>query len=878
MVMTKQTHDLNVNMWGDSLPYLEYIPELKGFILENKSLMTSFVCQPLNGVNEEIQNALEEFFKTEMPTDSFLQISMFASPDIEWMLKRYESNRGGRAKDPKLSKMLDDVAIANLEYLREKSKTPINEESEMLLRDHEIWVTFTMPTRGVLPNEREIETFTNKSSALQQVLTSIHMAPDQMDAEMFLHRMKIIHNWNKNASWRERPGEFDASRFLRDQMLDKGNAIRVYEDGIELGNTDQKGLQKDGKYVKLLSVNQYPQVMTFGQLYDLMVDWRKGQAGIRCPFMITLNIAYPDQKKTKEDFIKNRTYVSHMSKTPFAQWVDRISWQKTDYDIFFDQIEKESGQFVEAYLQVMLFCNDKKDGERISQKVQSHGARTRWALTEDRFFCLPLFKASLPGGQTVSAKKHLRRYSKFPSSILKHMCPIISAWKGNGFQKPVYPLVTREGQLFYFDPFTSDGNFNCIVGAASGSGKSFFINGLLTNVISSGNSGGGKIEYREGEDKPLHMHQPHDGGRVFVIDVGRSYEKISDLSGGKFIEFGENFKYSLNPFKSIHEFSGKDGQGDMVVALISYMAAPESELDQFQSAELYNVITAVWESYRNDGTIDLVRDACLDHQDIRMKDIGVQLKRWCKGGSYGEFFSDENPPLSFDGHFVVFELEELKSKKLLQRAVLLQCISCIQHEMFLTGKDRRKLFILDEAWEFLSDSDGGSNHIRAFLEAGWRRFRKYNSGGIAISQSVNDFYNSAVGEAIISNSQWKILLRQEPEDIARAEASNKFTGTPTDFELLRSLHTKKGEYSEIFIRGSNGREVVRLYVPRFMQLMFTTDPDELKIIDKYRDNGYGISEAINEIMKQEDITRREKQATSTVKKDMTAAEILDSII
>ena len=171
--------------------------------------------------------------------------------------------------------------------------------------------------------------------------------------------------------------------------------------------------------------------------------------------------------------------------------------------------------------------------------------------------------------------------------------------------------------------------------------------------------------------------------------------------------------------------------------------------------------------------------------------------------------------------------------------------------MFLTGKEKRKVFCLDEAWEFLSDDDGGSAHIKAFLEAGWRRFRKYNASGVAISQSLMDFYKSSVGEAIIANSQWKVLLRQEPEQIDQAQKTGKFSGTDQDFMLLKSLHTRKGEYSEIYIRGSSGAQVVRLYVPRYMQLMFTTDPVELKLINQYRANGSSIREAIELTLQRE---------------------------
>lgn len=841
------------HLYGDSLPYLSYIPEFEGFLMDDGALMCTFVCQPLNGVNQEVQNALEDLFKNDFPSDMFVQISMFASPDIRWMLNAYERNRGHRNDDLEISDLLDGVAKNNATFLNEKTMHPLSERGEVVIRDFEVWVTMTLPLREMNPNPKEIEVFLRKQTALKSTLESIHLAPHTMNAADFLHRMKVLHNWGPNASWRTNPGRFDASKLVRDQILDNGRQIKVHQDGIELGNTEDDSMKKEGKFVKFLSVKHYPRTMTFGQLYSLVVDWQKGQSGIKCPFFMTLNIHYPNQLTAKDKFTKNRTYMSHMASTVFAKWVEKIVWQKEDYDSMHQSIEKHNAQITNAYLQVMLFCEDRSDGERVAQLVASHGARTGWALQEDNYFCMPFFKAAMPGGISLTSMKKLNRFSVFPSNVLKHLCPIVSAWKGNGFSKPIYPMVTREGQLFMWDPFTSDGNFNIAVAAASGSGKSFWVNGLFTNILSSGSEYNHQGLFYDPEDpnRPLHSSSVHDGGRVFVIDVGRSYEKIVEMAGGRFVVFDDNFKYSLNPFKSIHDFGGAEGQADMLISLVSYMAAPESALTQYQKSALTNIITDVWNEKRNSGRIDDVKDKCDVHDDKRIQDIGVQLSRWCKGGDYGDYFDDSKPPIDFEGHFIVFELEELKAKKVLQRAVLLQCIASIQHEMFLTGKEKRKIFGLDEAWEFLSDDDGGSEHIKAFLEAGWRRFRKYNAAGIAISQSLMDYYKSSVGEAIISNSQWKVLLRQEPEQVDQAKSTGKFSGTDQEFELLKSLHTRKGEYSEIYIRGSTGAQIVRLYVPRYMQLMFTTDPDELKMINKYRSTGLSIREAIEMTLQNE---------------------------
>lgn len=41
------------------------------------------------------------------------------------------------------------------------------------------------------------------------------------------------------------------------------------------------------------------------------------------------------------------------------------------------------------------------------------------------------------------------------------------------------------------------------------------------------------------------------GGRVFILDVGRSFEKTCHMLGGQFIEFSIDKDVCLNPFSGI---------------------------------------------------------------------------------------------------------------------------------------------------------------------------------------------------------------------------------------------------------------------------------------------------------------------------------------
>nr|QTX13986.1 IncF plasmid conjugative transfer pilus assembly protein TraC [Klebsiella pneumoniae] len=71
-------------------------------------------------------------------------------------------------------------------------------------------------------------------------------------------------------------------------------------------------------------------------------------------------------------------------------------------------------------------------------------------------------------------------------------------------------------------------------------------------------------------------------------------------------------------------------------------------------------------------------------------------------------------PLIFNSRFIVLELEELKPTPHLQWVVLMSIIRAAQHAMFIKKDGRRRLFILDEAWEYIGESNGDDAAVNFF--------------------------------------------------------------------------------------------------------------------------------------------------------------------
>ena len=128
-----------------------------------------------------------------------------------------------------------------------------------------------------------------------------------------------------------------------------------------------------------------------------------------------------------------------------------------------------------------------------------------------------IFKSELPLAPT-----NLVRMKRMKTNNLVDFLPVFGA--GRGDEKPVVLTRTRLGSIYSLDPYSSNlSNFNQLCTGSSGSGKSFANNFLMLQQIARGT-------------------------RVYIIDIGGSYKKLTHLMGGQYFEINLSDKYTINPF------------------------------------------------------------------------------------------------------------------------------------------------------------------------------------------------------------------------------------------------------------------------------------------------------------------------------------------
>jgi conjugal transfer ATP-binding protein TraC len=850
------------NKIQDIIPVLAYDDDDEYFICEGPYIACTLICQPTNGVNDKVRTSFQMILKDDWPADCFVQTTLISLPYINKFVDGYKRLRGKRMKGTD-GEYADFLSQSNIDYLTKSTDTSLNESLGIKPKDFEFWFTIKIPIKKQMPTKSEIVLLNELKLKVKESLDNIGMSPYTMNDDDYLLRMQIIMNPGNNSLWKQNRNRVNYGQPLGQQVLEQGRMVKFHENKIEFGAPDKA----DQGFASMMSIRALPETMVYGQMMDLITDWRNGFKGVWNNFAITLNIHIPDQEKAQAAFSKDKAWLANQARGKMLESVERLKFQLQDYSAVNHEIEEENANIVSNYLQITMFGSSEENLKEGEDQLSAFAKDQGFLLTKDIYLAGPLFLSSLPMGVDISSVKFFERYSRMTTTGTAFLIPHVASWKGNT-NKPVMNFVTRNGQIFGMDLFHTNSSFNALICAKSGAGKSFLTCSIIDAYLGSGIADFGLDEAKQLDPG---VNGIDDGAQVFVIDVGRSYENMCDnYVDAQFLAFGDDLKYSLDPFASIDDFYGKEGQMNMVLSLLKSMASESGELTDTQSAQMMILLCQLWDEKGQDSSITEFATICKNHGSEDVKRIGIQLTPFTDGMPYGDFFSKKYEPVNFSGRLIVCELEELGTMPHLQQCVLMALINAAQHNMFLTGTDRRKIFILDEAWQFLKDKPGKVNYLAEFLENGWRRFRKSNSTGICVTQSLMDAYKTDAGKAIVVNSPWKLLMMQEPETIEVLKSTKAYDASDGEFQLMKSVHTSKGVYSEIYVRCEGQQEIVKLFVDRKRQLTYSTDPKDRTAIKRYLNLGQSRAEAVDSVYKDE---RRAKGMTS---EDMTLEESIEA--
>lgn len=121
--------------------------------------------------------------------------------------------------------------------------------------------------------------------------------------------------------------------------------------------------------------------------------------------------------------------------------------------------------------------------------------------------------------------------------------------------------------------------------------------------------------------------------------------------------------------------------------------------------------------------------------------------------------------------------------------------------------------VVDEAWSFLKDEP-------YLVQKTFREYRKLGGAVIAITQSLGDFASDQTGQAALQNSPTRIILRQQ-EDLSPYQGTLNLN--ERELDLVRTLTTKRGEFSECLVKTPFDSKLMRIYPSKEQHETLRTD-------------------------------------------------------
>lgn len=786
-------------------PVIAYAPDECCFLMTDRSLGFGFVCQPLcGGANEQMQERVNSFLGQEYPDNTVLQFMLFRSPDVQQLLTKMQDLRH-HINDPLTGPILQQRLQFLQQATRERLVTTTRKGTfdNGLVNDLQLIITGKVPLASQQPSERELAQLVILRSKVEASLHTLELAPQSLTAQRYLRLMHSLLNWGDNAAWRHQADNWQTDRALYQQLLDPDVAIDISDRGLKLGQ----------QHVKILSAKKLPSQFFFGDALSYITNFRAGELPIGENYLITVNLLFPDAESLKVGIERRRAFAVNQAYGPLLKFVPILADKKQGFDVLYDSMNQGFKPIKLSY-SLVLFAPSEQRVEAAAMSAINFWKERKFHLMEDRFVTLPLLLNSLPLCSEPKAINDLFRYKTLTTQQAAVLLPLFGEWKGTGTFHVA--LTSRNGQLMSLSLHDSDTNKNAVIAAEAGSGKSFLTNELILSYLS-------------------------EGAQIWVIDAGRSYKQLCEVIGGDFIHFAEDNAICLNPFERIVNYEEDE---DAIVSLVSSMASAKGLLNEWQLASLRKIMGQLWQEQGSQLTVDAIAEHCLASSDRRLRDVGTQLHVFTSAGSYGHYFSQSNS-IHFNNRLTVLELDELQGRKQLRQVILLQLIYQIQQEVYLGKRDRKKIVIIDEAWDLLREGE-----VATFIEHAYRKFRKYGGSVIIATQSVNDLYENTVGRAVAENSANLYLLGQTPEAIESVKNSGRLTLSEGGFELLRSVHTLPGVYSEIFIKARHGVGVGRLIVGDFQKLLYSTDPNDVHAINTLIKQGLTLPQAIQTLIVQ----------------------------
>ena len=472
-------------------------------------------------------------------------------------------------------------------------------------------------------------------------------------------------------------------------------------------------------------------------------------------------------------------------------------------------IEKEADiESLQTLLKDLKTNNEQLYDVSIHMRIEEEGRKEyRNVLKQNGFKYSDLFGRQVDAfvSSSVNRIDTLKPfYRSMPSTTIAASFPMVDSV----MQDPAgfcLGTSTASGYPVFIDFFVRDSkkgriNSNMMVVGKSGSGKSYAVKTVLTNLAA-------------------------DRTKMFILDPEQEYDSLTRNLGGKLIDVGTNKSGILNPFHimaSLEDLDAGNEDEDIDGVEVDDLVKKGANktffthlqfLEQFFRAILEGISsdafetlnTLVVELYNEKGIDQTTNIGKLKAEDYPIFDdlfalirkklktvkdeyyrqnlliLETYIQKFATGGRNSDLWNGPTSILT-DENLITFNFQTLFASKnnKLANAQMLLVFKYLNNEIInnkrfneeyykRTGNDikRQVVIAVDEAHMFI---DPDSPVALNFMAEMAKRIRKYQGMQIVITQNIKDFLGSPEiqrrSAAIINACQYSLILQLAPNDMA----------------------------------------------------------------------------------------------------------------
>jgi type IV secretion system protein VirB4 len=546
-------------------------------------------------------------------------------------------------------------------------------------------------------------------------------------------------------------------------------------------------LRVDDYFLKVLTLKE-PSAQSFPLIFKRLLE-------VQANFYVVTEWKKEDTGKTRRAIQAKRRHF-HNTKRSF---VSQASLNDDDaHDVLLDdakesqvrelgesvkEIELHGNYFGHFSLTVVIYELDLNAVERAAAEFYKVFSIHDAELYDERYNLLNAFLAAVPGNYAWNLRTlYLLNTNYADCSFL---FTLHSGEPRNAHLRQEYLAVleTYHNTPYFLNLHYHDVAHTLVLGR-TGSGKSFLLNFLITN---------------------LQKYEPH----TFIFDLGGSFESLTHLFGGSYVRLGlesENFK--INPFSLSPTKENLDFLALFLKVLIQ--GTRTGELDPAIERDLYHQIENLYAIDPALRTLGVLGNT-LGH------DLSSRLAKWTRGGQFGFLFDNVEDTISFS-RFQCFDFQRMSQYPELLEPLLFY----ILHRANAVIADRQissvfKAFFIDEAWVFLKNPS-----IQRYVVEALKTWRKHNAAMVLSTQSLDELKRSEILDVIIESCSTKIFLANP--DMDRDLYRRQFHLNESEAEVIASLIPKQ----QFLIKTPELAKVANLTVDAKSYWLYTNDPYDNK--------------------------------------------------